>query len=260
MDALTGLAFQAVLFGVICWTMLRDMRRKPTGSFFRPVLLGFLPIFLLSAGSFATLESTPPDDLIKAEQAQATQFSNLLQSSSGAKTFTDEEMQSLVALPFRLQPAAVCIFWLALLTMAAMILRRWLAFKGHPLAPAPLSRWQAPDFLVWVLLVPAALLIFNQRGWLGEVETWISDLCLNVVLVVLTVYLFQGLMVLLDRISRFGLPKSLTSMLLIAALFLAVVPEGRGIILAFLGLGILDIWFNFRKLKPKHGDEERSSL
>ena len=48
---MTGIAFQAVLFTLICWTMVREMRRHPESGFFRPVLLGFAPRVLVLFGA-----------------------------------------------------------------------------------------------------------------------------------------------------------------------------------------------------------------
>jgi hypothetical protein len=259
MDTLTVLAVQLFLFTVISWVMVRDMRHRPQGGFFRPVLFGIVPIMVLSVGSFSALEGMPASELSQAKAALAAQFSKLLSSGGAAGGFSDAELQSISELSLKLQPAAVCVFWLSLLTLSAMVIRKWLVARGQTLPAPPLSRWQAPDFLIWVLLLPAALLILNQRGWLGEVEAWMSDLSLNLVMICLFIYLFQGLMVLLDRISRLGMPKPLTVCLLLFALLFAAVPQGRGIAMAFLGLGILDTWFNFRKIEPKRGDHERSS-
>jgi len=254
-----GLAFQGLLFALICWTMAREMRRRPESGFFRPVLMGFAPIFLISVASFAAVEGMKPSELAEAQAALAAQFGKLLSGPSGAKSFTQEELMAVSEVSLKLQPAAVSVFWLALLTLSAMALRRWLAARGQTRPAAPLSRWQAPDFLIWGLLLPAALLLLDQRHWLGEVEAWISDLCKNLGLVVLSVYLFQGMMVVLEKISRLGLPKPVAAMMLVSALVMALLPAGRGIALGFLALGVLDTWLDFRKLKPKHGEDERSS-
>jgi len=257
---MSGLAFQGSLFLFISWIMAREMRRHPEGGFFRPVLIGFAPIFVISVLSFAAIENMKSDELAKAKDAMVGQFAAIFEGSAGAKAFTQDELRQISEVSLKLQPAAVCVFWLALLTLAAMALRKWLAKRGQTKAAAPLSRWKAPDYLIWFLLLPGALLLFNQRRWLGELEPWIGDLSQNVVIVILTVYLFQGMMVVLEKISRMGLPKPLATVMLASALLMALVPAGHGIALGFLALGILDTWFDFRKLTPKVNDNKRSGL
>ena len=251
--------FQVLLFALICWSMAREMRRHPESGFFRPVILGFAPIFLICVASFTAIQGMKADELAKAKEGLAAQMSSLLQGGSGAKSFSTEELQAITEISLKLQPAAVSIFWLGLLTVAAMVLRRRLAKRGLSKPSPPLSRWKSPDLMIWLLFAPAALLLLDQRHWLGEVEGWISDLSLNVVIVMLTVYLFQGMMVLLEKISRLGLPKLVASLMLFSGLILAALPAGRGIALGFLALGILDTWFDFRKLNPKQNDSERSN-
>jgi hypothetical protein len=256
---MTGLAFQGFLFILICWTMAREMKRHPESGFFRPVLMGFAPILVISIVSFTVMQGMKADELAKAKEALAAQFAALLGSQSGAAAFTAEELQMITELSLRLQPAAVSIFWLAILTLAALGLRKWLAEKGQTKIAEPLSRWRAPDFLIWMLFIPAAILLLDQRHWLGKVEVWIRDLSQNMVIIMLAIYLFQGMMVLLEKISRLGMPKPVVALLLSSALVMALLPAGRGIALGLLMLGLLDTWFNFRKLAPKHGDDDERS-
>jgi hypothetical protein len=256
----SGVLFQGLLFGLICWTMVREMRRHPDAGFFRPVLFGFMPILLISVASFTTIQGMKADELAATKAVLAEKFAQLLSGGgAGAAGFTNDELMAISEVSLRLQPAAVCVFWLGLLTLSAMALRKWLVSKGQAKRTQPLSRWRAPYFLIWALLIPLAILLLDQRHWLGEVEAWISDLSQNLALVILSVYLFQGMMVVLQKTASLGLPKPAAILLVISALLAALVPMGRGLGLAFLALGILDTWFDFRKLAaPKTGDSQRS--
>lgn len=261
MDLLIGLLAPLLLFLAVSWLMLRDMRRAP-GGFFRPVLIGFFPILCLSVANFAALEFLPSDEMAKYQSDQVAQLQTMMQASNSeaAKSVSEDDLKNLVSLFLRLLPAIICIFWLGLLTGVALLLRRWLTKRGVPIGSSPLSRWQAPDFMIWMLLLPTAILIFESRSWLGEVKPWIVDLGWNVVAVMCAIYFFQGAMVLLERISRLGPSKTLTALIILSGLCLAFLPRGQGILLGFLALGILDVWFNFRNIKPKQDDHERSSL
>ena len=260
---MAGVLFQGLLFALICWTMVREMKRHPDAGFFRPVLFGFMPILLISVASFTTIQGMKAEELAATKAVLAEKFAQLLSGgaagAAGATGFTSDELMAISEVSLRLQPAAVCVFWLGLLTLSAMALRKWLVSKGQAKRTLPLSQWQAPYFLIWALLIPLAVLLLDQRHWLGDVETWISDLSQNLALVILSVYLFQGMMVVLQKTARLGLPKPAAILLVVSALLAALVPMGRGLGLAFLALGILDTWFDFRKLAaPKTGDSQRS--
>jgi hypothetical protein len=265
LNILAALGLEALLFTLICWTMVQEMKRFPNSGFFRPVLKGFFLILIVSAPSFAPNLSLHGSEKTAAVQALAEQLQKSMVTAAGdtgPAPYSPAQVQAFSEVLLRLQPAMVCIFWLGILSLAAAFLRKRLAARGLTKAVTPLSRWKAPDWLIWVLFLPAALLLLDERQWLGEVEPWISALCSNIVVVMLAVYLFQGVMVVLEKISRFGLPKIVAVIMLVMALaiatVLALLPAGQGIALCFFSLGILDTWLDFRKLTPKTQDKGRS--
>jgi hypothetical protein len=249
-----GLAFQGFLLLLLSWTMARELKRNPGGGFFRPVLLGFAPVLLLSLWSFGSIQRMSGADLLKAQESVAA-FAKAM-AGGQASAISDADYKAFSQLSLRIQPAMVCVFWLGMLTLSAFGLRAWLRRRGLKLAERPLSRWQAPDPLIWVLLLPGALLALDQRHWLGQVESWISDASLNVLVVMAAVYLFQGLMVVLERAMRIGVPRFVGAMLLFSALLISSLPQGRGLGLGLLALGLLDIWCDFRNLTSKQVSEK----
>ena len=100
-----------------------------------------------------------------------------------------------------------------------------------------LSQWTVPDQLIWVLIACAGLLVLPENG-LGLIG-------LNGLIFVLAIYFFQGLGVLF-----FFLEKRNVSIFLwpLALVLVFVQPLFMGVL---NGLGIFDLWIDFRKLKPR---------
>jgi uncharacterized protein YybS (DUF2232 family) len=105
----------------------------------------------------------------------------------------------------------------------------------------PLNRWKAPEYLVWVaisggmmLLVPVA--VFKMVG-------------LNILLVLLTVYMFQGIAITSFYFQRKNFPRWVR-ITLYTIIFLQ-----QYAMIAVIGLGFFDLWLDFRKLKQEEQPE-----
>ena len=106
--------------------------------------------------------------------------------------------------------------------------------------------------VIWTVLIPAAVILVGERGIFGDLDPGLRDFCLNVLVVTLSIYVFQGSMVLVERLKRLGLPTLAAGLLLGLGLLMSLVPLGRtawpwGI----LALGLLETWFDFRNLDKK---------
>jgi hypothetical protein len=159
----------------------------------------------------------------------------------------------------KMEPVIWLILGILLLGLLAFLMRRRLAQRGLSRMPLPLRLWQAPDTLVWMIILPAALLLLRKHGALDDGAIWIFDLSLNLLVLTLVIYLFQGMMVAREWMARMGFPAWFGSLMVIAGLMLALLPMGQGIAIGFLVLGVLDIWLDFRKLKQRNGGGERSA-
>jgi hypothetical protein len=256
MQSLVG---DLVLLVLATWVMSREMRRRPVGGFFRPVLLGFAPVFLVSVFFFTALQRNEPEiskfkEGFVAQMTDATMALN--NSKDGVKA---EDVRQAVSLLLRLYAGLQCLFWLCALSVIALPLRLWLTRKGLSKNPAPLSQWKAPDLAIWLVLLPAAVLLFGQAGWAGEPSPWIRELSLNVLVVSLAIYVFQGVMVVTEKLGRLGVPKPATVVVMGLALGLSLLLQGRGLGAGILALGLLETWFDFRNLNKKDTDKQRSA-
>jgi uncharacterized protein YybS (DUF2232 family) len=105
-------------------------------------------------------------------------------------------------------------------------------------AQRPFLTWKVAENLIWVLIGSGAGVLLLQGAW--------YRLALNVLLVVLAVYLLQGLAIL----SYFFNAKGVPPVFRVLGYFLVVASFPLRILAT--GVGIFDLWIDFRKPgKPK---------
>jgi uncharacterized protein YybS (DUF2232 family) len=114
----------------------------------------------------------------------------------------------------------------------------WEKFYGDALfRKEKFSELILPDFLIWGLILSAGSLFFigSPVGMVG----------MNLFAMVILVYLFQGLAILVHILESKRVPKFLW----VLVFFIIIIqPILMGLL---IGLGIFDIWVDFRKIKPK---------
>jgi uncharacterized protein YybS (DUF2232 family) len=98
----------------------------------------------------------------------------------------------------------------------------------------PLNRWKAPEPLVWAAVGSGILLLLPI--------TWVKLLGLNGLIVLMTVYFFQGIAVMAFFFEKKSFPPLLRFMLY------SLVAIQQILLLAVIGCGFFDMWINFRKL------------
>ena len=96
-----------------------------------------------------------------------------------------------------------------------------------------LSRWKAPENLIWILIANGAMLLIPVE--------WVQIIGLNLLLICLFVYFLQGLSV----IGFLFKAKNVHRLFRIPCYFLIFAQQY--IILLVIALGIIDLWVDFRK-------------
>ncbi|NTW88510.1 MAG: DUF2232 domain-containing protein [Desulfobulbaceae bacterium] len=108
---------------------------------------------------------------------------------------------------------------------------------------AELTPW--PSFANWRLPEPlVVLVIFAGISLLVPVQL-INDIGLNLLLVSGTLYFFQGLTLLTGLLNRWSVPVFLRVLI-----FLLVLLQAYGIVILAV-TGLVDVWADFRKPRPK---------
>lgn len=124
----------------------------------------------------------------------------------------------------------LCLTWASLLFAKRMFAKRTLFFPDF----GPLHLWKAPDRLVWGIIGCGAALLLPD----GTLKT----IGLNGLIVLMTVYLFQGIAIVAFYLEKFRLPRIMRiviySLIATQQLFLFVI----------IALGFFDMWLNIRRL------------
>ena len=142
--------------------------------------------------------------------------------------------------PALLLTSIICTVWLNI------AVGQWLLKKRDPSRTnrEDLKNWRLPELLVWpVIMAGIALLVPDER---------LHTLGLNVGLVLLVLYLSQGLAVVSSLMQKWSLPLAIR-MITYSLLFLQV--YGIGFVAV---LGLADVWVDFRKPRLKKDVDDTS--
>ncbi len=146
-----------------------------------------------------------------------------------------EKQQALVELLISILPAVVVSFMSVISLVNITVLNRIHVQRGWPRPVSEdLTRWRAPEALVWVLLVAGFTALFQVEGF--------SVLALNVVLLVGVVYFFQGLAIVAYFFKTRRIPRYVTAVTYV--LLFTQLP----LTLLVAVTGLFDLWANFRRI------------
>jgi uncharacterized protein YybS (DUF2232 family) len=137
-----------------------------------------------------------------------------------------------------LMPAlAICstlvTVWICLLTARQMCQRRGLPVPDY----GALDHWRAPEMLVWGVIASGVFLLLP-----GLV---LKTLGLNGLLVFMVIYFFQGMAIVAFFFRKKQVPR------VARVVLYGLIAIQQVVMLAVVGVGFFDMWFNFRKIgKP----------
>ncbi|MBW2612179.1 MAG: DUF2232 domain-containing protein [Deltaproteobacteria bacterium] len=194
---------------------------------------------LLGLVFYSNVSGTGIFDLVSAYIAENLELTMVLYESMGVSEENlvrlSNSLEQIQYVLVRIAPALVIgstlfITWINLL-LARVVLRQRGIFSPDFGA---LNHWKAPDPLIWVLIGCGAMLMMpgNSLKMLG----------LNGLLILLTVYFLQGIAVVSYYFEKKRFPRALR-------LFLySLIALQQILLLIIIGLGLFDMWLNFRKL------------
>lgn len=137
-------------------------------------------------------------------------------------------------LPALIVASTLFVAWASLLIAKPILNSRALFYPDFGV----LNRWKAPESFVWMIIGCGLILLFPDRG--------VKMLGLNGLIVMMTIYFFQGIAIISFYFEKKRLPRFLRIVLY------AVVAMQQVILLIVIGLGFFDMWLNFRKLEMKN--------
>ncbi len=142
----------------------------------------------------------------------------------------------------RILPALCAAFillvaWINFLGARSVFIRKGVTFPDF----GALNRWQAPEFLVWGVIASGLLLLLPRDA--------VKIVGLNTLIVLMTVYFFQGIAIVSYYFDKKQLPAPLR------VFFYCLIAVWHLLLLLVVSLGFFDMWADFRKLKAEeeHG-------
>ncbi len=231
-----GLSFgSAALFGPAAGLaplmgMLAAAQVARRRSFGVVVAVASAPAAFLAVWLLLLLDAAARDGLVAEVTSQLMRL--------GLQTADEQALRQIVGWVARLQPGIEFISLVLAVALGYRLADR-LARRWHLALPeGPSFRyWRPWDELIWVAVVGLALALIGH-GVLFE-------LALNLLVVMVMVYAAQGLALVRFLAWRRGLPKWLEGVFYLALLF----ASGLAVIVV-AGLGLLDTWFDWRRLRP----------
>jgi uncharacterized protein YybS (DUF2232 family) len=132
--------------------------------------------------------------------------------------------------------SSIVVAWGCLLMARPILRNRSLPYPDF----GPLNAWKAPEYLVWGAIASGIMLMVPDRG--------IKMIGLNGLLILMTVYFFQGVAIVSYFFDRKQVPRPFR------IVFYSLIALQQILLLIVVGLGFFDMWANFRRL----GQEENS--
>ncbi len=138
-------------------------------------------------------------------------------------------------IPALVSTSTLFVAWISILLAKPVLISRSLHYPDF----GPLNLWMAPDYLVWVV-IGCGLALFLPIPVIKVIG-------LNGLLILMTVYFFQGIAIVSYYFNKKRFPKILRVFLY------TLMALQQLILLAVIGLGFFDLWINFRRLGKEAG-------
>ena len=227
---------QFAMLGLIASALI-----ERNASFGKIVLISSLAVaggFFLLIGIHAATAHQGFFDVLKKPleaniQAVLNSYPGLITGQNAKETA--KMFQKMISFLIVLVPALIIVgSWLILLVDLYFI-DRFHLLPGRPLLNTfDLNTWRAPEHLIWFVIIPG-FAVFLLHGTLRTIG-------INILIVTLTAYFFQGLCIINDYFTRKNFPPFLKFLFY----FLMFVLQIVAIMVVLMGL--LDMWLNFRNL------------
>ncbi|MDO8434877.1 MAG: DUF2232 domain-containing protein [Candidatus Binatus sp.] len=153
------------------------------------------------------------------------------------QTITADTQASIIATTIRLSPAFLILLAGCTALLNLRVFWRWVGPQRLPYSLfGDLSRWSAPEWMVWLLLASGFGLFIPVSG--------VSDLALSGFIAVAAIYFCQGLAIVGFYFHSLAVPAIVRAIIYFVVFAQPVV---AGVLCI---AGIFDMWIDFRRLKP----------
>lgn len=122
------------------------------------------------------------------------------------------------------------VAWASLLFAKPMMISRTLFYPDF----GPLSLWKAPEPLVWGVIACGVTLLLR--------DSTIKILGLNGLIILATIYFYQGIAIVAFFFEKIRLPR------IIRIVIYSLIAIQQLLLIVVIGMGFFDMWLNFRRL------------
>ena len=229
--------FELVLIGfVLCELLGRNLAIEKTVMLTCAAALtaGAAVLFLHSVSN-----ATGIDTLISAYVRKNLEATVVLYEGMGVPTDTihliRDSLDGIQYVLVRILPA-LAVASVLFVTWASLLLARPLLKRSNLFFPdfGPLNQWKSPEALVWVAIACGLILMIPDRT--------VKLLGINGLLILMTIYFFQGIAIISYYFERKRFPRILRIFLY------SLIALQQIVLLVVVALGFFDMWINFRKL------------
>jgi uncharacterized protein YybS (DUF2232 family) len=124
------------------------------------------------------------------------------------------------------------LIWACLIIIRPLLVFRNLGYPDF----GPLNQWKAPEYLVWAVIGCGLMLLIP--------DTSLKLLGINGLLILVTVYFFQGIAIVAFFFDKKKFPR------FVRFILYSLIALQQLLLLVVIGMGFFDVWINFRKLRP----------
>jgi len=198
------------------------------------ILSGVLGLLFFSSISGRGVSGLISDYIAKNLEVTLALYEGMGMSEENLHLFSNS-LDKIQYVLVRIVPAMVVastlfVTWTNLLIARPVFKKSGLSYPAF----GTLKLWKAPDYLIWGLIGCGVLLLFPSR--------FLKLFGLNGLLILLTVYFFQGIAIVSYFFEKKRFPR------LLRLLLYSLIAVQQILLLFVIGLGIFDMWLNFRKI------------
>jgi uncharacterized protein YybS (DUF2232 family) len=185
--------------------------------------------------------------IVSVSVMQVLEMTVVLYKSAGMSEDTIKILaDSLVQIHYvlvRIMPALIAATVLLVIWVNILASRPLFLIKNMPFATNdPLNRWQAPEFLIWIVIGCGGALLIPSNGL-----NMIGFIGLNGMIVLMMIYFFQGIAIVSFYFNKKNFSKAAK------LIFYGLIALQQLLLFVVIGLGFFDTWIDFRKLAKKAG-------
>lgn len=198
------------------------------------LLAGFIGLLVLGSLTSKGIYQLLSDYVANNLEISLAIYQNMGMSEENIQLLADslDKIQYVLVriIPSLVTVSTLFVVWSNLLMARPLLIKKAIFYPDY----GPLNLWKAPEYLVWGVIACGLILFLPSPG--------IKILGINGLLILMTIYFFQGIAIVSFFFERKGFPRVLRFFLY------SLIALQQILLLVVVGLGFFDMWLNFRKL------------